>query len=405
MLIWVLPALALLALGSWAYLLLGRGGFWRLEPRLRLEPPQEDPPRGWPPVVAVMPARNEADLLPSTLPAVLTQDYPGPFSVCLVDDHSTDGTADLACRLAREVGQEGRLTVTTPPPLPAGWTGKVWALQHGLEATRPTDAPYLWLVDADTRHPPSALRALVSRAEAGGYDLVSLLPRLRAQTFWERLLMPAFAFFFLMLYPFRWLNDPRRREAGAVGMSVLLRRDRLESAGGFRPIAGALIDDCALGALIKRHGGRLFVAVAEDAESLRPHPTLGSVWQMVARTAYVQLGFSPLWLLATVLGLGLAYLYPPLALALGLAGPVLGMAPLPSLLTAGLGALAWGLMALAYLPTLRWEGVPLRYAPFLPLIAGLYTGMTLDSALRYTFGKGGQWRGRTYAREPRAPDG
>lgn len=357
-----------LSLLVWLGLVLGRGGFWRPGPWL---PPAAANHR-WPAVAVVIPARNEAAMLPRTLPGVLGQNYPGELRIVLVDDHSDDATADAA----RALDRQGRLSVLAAPPLPPGWTGKLWALQQGVESS---DAAFLLFTDADIAHSPDLLRRLVARALADDLDLVSVMARLRAESIWERLLIPAFVYFFALLYPFRRVNDPRRPIAAAAGGCLLVRRAALERSGGLAAIAGELIDDCALARRIKGHGrasgGRLWLGLDAHVCSLRAYQGLEDVWSMVARTAYVQLNYSPWRLAGTVLAMLLVFAGPPLAAVAG-SGP---------------GLAGWLLMAGSYAPMLRVYRVSLWHAPLLPLIALLYVLMTVDSARR-----GGGWKGRRY---------
>ncbi len=384
-------AIALLSLTIWLGLLLLWGQFWRADQRL---PAAEPAPRAHDPsVCAIVPARNEADLLPQTLPALLSQDYPGSWRVILADDRSTDGTAAVARTLAPSFHTP--LQVLTVDPLPAGWTGKLWALEQGIQAaTRLEPAPdYLWLTDADIVHRPDVLRRLVAKAVDDDRDLVSLMVQLRCESAWEILLIPAFVFFFQKLYPFRWVNQRRSPVAAAAGGCILVRRQALEASGGLAAIREALIDDCALAQVIQQQAhsqgrGGLWLGLSETSYSLRPYDSLPTIWDMVARTAYTQLHYSPLLLLGTSLGLALIYLAPPLGCLLGLG---LGDGRL-----ALLSAIAWLLMAIAYWPTLRlYRGSP-WLAGALPAIASLYTLMTLDSARRHWQGQGGAWKGRMY---------
>ncbi len=384
---WFITATA--SLGLWLYLLLLRGGFWRARERLD---DRGREPGAWPGVVAIVPARDEAEVIGETLGSVLAQDYPGPFRVVLVDDHSSDGTAEIAAATAEAMAQGDCLSIVKARALPPGWAGKLWALSEGLGRARELlpEARYLWLTDADILHNPRNLRRLVAKAEGENLDLVSLMVALSCQGPWERLLIPPFIFFFQMLYPFAWVNDPRRRTAAAAGGCILLARDALEAAGGFAPIKEALIDDCALARRIKgvaRGRGRgIWLGLAAEARSIRPYAGLGPIWRMVARSAYAQLRYAPLLLAGTLLGLALTYLAPPLAL---LAYPLHGQ---PWAAAAGLAA--WALMALAAWPTFRLYGQPPWLALSLPLAAFLYGAMTLDSARRHWRGRGGAWKGR-----------
>lgn len=385
--------LTALSLVAWVVLLLGRGGFWRARPRLDGPAPE----RGdWPPVVAIVPARDEADVVGECVAGLLAQDYPGGFGVVLVDDHSSDGTAEAARRAAAEADATERLAVVPAPPLPAGWTGKLWALRTGLEdaAAWMPEGRYLWFTDADIAHAPGNLRRLIDKAEGDDRDLVSLMVMLSCRHVWERLLVPPFVFFFMKLYPFQWVAAAHRRTAAAAGGCVLLRRDALEAAGGLEPIAGRIIDDCALARLIKRYGrpggGRIWLGLTSKAQSLRAYRGLQGIWRMVARSAYTQLGHSPVLLAGTLAGMALVYLVPPLAVV---AVPLHG-----SWAAGAAGLAAWALMALAFWPTLRLYRQPPWLAPALPVAALLYCAMTADSALRHARGQGGGWKGRVVQR-------
>lgn len=385
-----LLGLALLSLAIWTYLLVFRGGFWRSDERLEAA---SAPPGGWPGVTAVMPARNEEDVIFESLPSLLAQDYAGPLTVLLVDDHSSDATAARAQEAAAASDHPERFRLLQAGALPEGWTGKLWALSEGIGQVDPA-SDYVWLCDADITHVPQALSALVSKAEAEGRDLVSLMVALRCEDFWERLLIPPFIYFFQKLYPFAWVKDPRRSTAAAAGGCILLRRTALERIGGLAAIRGALIDDCSLAAAVKRarrpEGSGIWLGLATRARSIRPYEGLGAIWNMVARSAYTQLHYSPLLLAGTLLGMVFTYLVPP---ALLLAWPLHGDAP-----AAAVAGLAWALMTCSLLPTLRLYRQPAWIAPLLPVAAGLYSAMTFDSAWRHWRGVGGQWKGRVHAR-------
>jgi hopene-associated glycosyltransferase HpnB len=371
---WSIVAAA--SFGIWLYLLFGRGGFWR-EGVLAPAPT----PMHWPSITAVVPARNEAPFIGEAVRSLLTQDYPADFSVIVVDDHSDDGTAEIAHAAAESVGAGSRLGMVQARVLPPGWTGKLWALGEGLaEIERRDPKPDLVLLtDADIVHHATNLRELAARIETG-LDLASLMVKLRSESFTERFMIPAFVFFFEMLYPFAWIRDPAKRTAGAAGGCVLVRRDALERIGGIAAIRGEIIDDCALGRAAKQ-GGRIWLGLTGATRSLRPYPTLGDIWRMVARTAYAQLGYSPVLLVGTVLGLALAFLAPVATSLFGGEAAPLGLA-------------AWAAMSLAFLPTLRLYGRSPVWAPLLPAIALVYMGATLDSARRHWLGKGSEWKGR-----------
>jgi hopene-associated glycosyltransferase HpnB len=375
--------LAVLVLAIWVYLIVGRGLFWACLDT-DFAPPQML--ANWPGVVAVVPARDEADVIARSLKSLLAQDYPGAFRIVLVDDQSSDGTAEIARALP---GAE-KLTVLPGAPPPPGWTGKLWAVSQGVRYARETFAPrYLLLTDADILHAPGGLRALVARAEAGGYGLVSLMALLRCESFAERLLIPAFVYFFQMLYPFRWLRTRGKRTAAAAGGCMLAHADLLAAAGGVEAIRGALIDDCAL-AKNMRTVAPIWLGLTRSAVSLRGYPTLGDLGRMISRSAYAQLKFSPLRLVLALAGMALTFLAP---IWLALAAP--GLAGV-------LGAFAFGLMAASFLPISRFYGLSRARSALLPLIAAIYMVFTLQSALDYYRGRGGMWKGRAQARRTRA---
>ncbi|QIS69690.1 glycosyltransferase [Streptomyces sp. DSM 40868] len=383
--------ITVVSLAAWVWLLLGQGFFWRTDVRL---PPRREP-EAWPSVCVVVPARDEAAVLPDSLPSLLAQDYPGRAEVFLVDDGSTDGTGGLAGELSRRLGGLP-LTVGSPGEPPAGWTGKLWAVRYGIGLARARDPEYLLLTDADIAHAPDSLRELVAAAEAGGFDVVSQMARLRVASPWERLVVPAFVYFFAQLYPFRWIGRRGSRTAAAAGGCVLLRAGTAQKARIPDAIRHAVIDDVALARAVKGAGGRVWLGLADRVDSVRPYPELGDLWRMVSRSAYAQLRHNPLLLLGTVAGLALVYLVPPAAVAVGAAG---GDAA-----TALAGAVAWAVMAGTYLPMLRYYGQPPWLAPLLPFTAFLYLLMTVDSAVQHYRGRGAAWKGRTYSRPDAVPD-
>lgn len=409
-----------LAVVAWVYLLAGHGGFWRTDQRLPsasartsgwpgaaagpASPPGSANPADLPAVVTVVPARDEAAVLPQTLPTLLAQDYRGHLEIVLVDDESTDGTADVADRLGREaqaggLGASQRLRVISGQPTPPGWAGKVWAMAQGLAAA--DDAEYVLFTDADIAYAPGTVSALVGAARASGRVIISQMALLRADTAAERLLIPAFVYFFAQLYPFRRVNSVAATTAAAAGGCMLVRRDALEAAGGLERIRDARIDDVALGRLLKRAAapGGCWLGFSTEVVSRRRYSEFGEIWDMVARSAYTQLRYSPAALAGTVLGLAWLYLLPVASALTGLAwllGP--GSATTTARQSAWLaaaGLAAWILMSVTYLPVLRLSQLsPLR-APTLPLVALVYAAMTVSSAWRHHTGRGGEWKGRT----------
>jgi hopene-associated glycosyltransferase HpnB len=376
--------IAALVFAIWVYLVVGRGFYWLAGERDDLNEPA--PPAVWPRVTAVIPARDEVETIGKTVGSLLGQAYPGVFSVVLVDDESRDGTADAARAAAAQAGASERLTVLAGRPLPAGWTGKLWAVSQGVErATAGADAAdYLLLTDADITYAPEALAHLVARAEQGGYVLTSLMAKLRCDSLAERIFVPAFIYFFQMLYPFGWVNRRDHATAGAAGGCMLVRPRALASAGSIAAIRGKLIDDCALGAALKARGP-IWLGLTERVVSARPYDRLDDIRRMVARSAYAQLGYSPLMLLGCILGMALTYLAAPL------------LAFFASGVAQALGAAAFALIFVSYVPILRFYGRSPWWGLALPLIALAYMAFTLDSAYQHGRGRGGLWKGRVQA--------
>jgi hopene-associated glycosyltransferase HpnB len=383
-----LAVLAALSFAAWLYLVFAHGRFWLCDQRLEGRDPA---PASWPEVVVVVPARNEADVLPETLGSLLDQDYPGPLRIFLVDDESDDGTAEVAARTASDHPAGGRLRGVAPPPRPPGWVGKMWAVHSGVRAAQDEGAaPGFWLfTDADVAHGSDDLRRLVARAEAGRLDLVSQMVRLHAGSGgWDGLLVPAFVYFFQKLYPFPRVNDPRSTTAAAAGGCALVRGTALARIGGIETLRGEVIDDCALGRAVKR-GGPIWLGLSATERSVRPYRGLGDVWHMVARSAFTQLRHSTALLAGTLAGLALLYLVPPL---LALAWPLHGDGAAGAL---ALGA--WALMAASFVPTLAlYERAP-GWGVALPVAGALYAAMTFDSARRHWRAEGATWKGRPSA--------
>ena len=332
-----------------------------------------------------MPARNEAETIARAVSSLTRQEYLGDLRIVIVDDHSEDATSDLARTTAQEAGAAERVRILQAETLPSGWTGKLWALQQGVASSQQDPPEYFWFTDADIVHAPDTLVRLVSRAEQQQVDLVSLMVLLQAKAFAERLLIPPFLYFFLKLYPPRWIADRKARTAGAAGGCILLRRTALERVGGFAAIHGEVIDDCALARAVKRSGGAIWMGLTRKSVSLRAYQTFGEIRDLIVRTAFTQLKYSTLMLVGTLAGMLLTYIAPV----------VLAIYPQPVVWR--LGLVAWFLMALTYLPTVRFYGLSPLWAPFLPVAAAFYTYATWLSAVRYWLGRGGQWKGRAQA--------
>jgi hopene-associated glycosyltransferase HpnB len=366
--------LVLLSLLIWVYLVLAHGRFWSSGPELPPAAPAELPD-----VDIIVPARDEAGTIGPVIASLVAQSYAGRFRITLVDDNSTDGTAARA-------GAAPNLTILTGQPKPAGWSGKLWALSQGIAAS---SAPVLLFTDADIVHDPRHLGALVAGLQPGGrvrFDMVSEMVRLNCTSFAEHALVPAFVYFFQMLYPFARVNDPRSGVAAAAGGTVLIRREALERIGGIAAIRHALIDDVTLAKAVKgsASGAAVYLGHSGLATSIRPYPGWSDLWQMIARTAFTQLRYSTVLLLLTLAGLTLVWLVPSWAMLFGH-----GWIRVAGLVT-------FLLAASSYLPTLvRYRRNPL-WALALPPIATFYMAATLGSALNHWFGRGARWKNRAY---------
>jgi len=371
----VITILSILCLAIWVYLLGFRGGFWRLSPLL-----DATTPSGRAKVAVVVPARNEADSIRQSISSLLEQDYPGELSIVLLDDNSSDGTAEIAASL----DGADHLKIIKGEPLPPGWTGKLWAVNQGLNQEEAKAADFILLTDADIVHARDHISRLVAKAEADKLDLTSEMVQLHCATAAERMFIPAFVFFFQMLYPFAWASDPKKRLAGAAGGTMLVSRAAMERVQGVSRIRDELIDDCALAKEIKSTGGRIWLGHTKRAISIRAYSNWREIWDMIARTAYVQLRYSPLLLLGCIVSMGIVFLAPPLLTLLAHGLPRI------------LGALSWLMIALAFQPTLRrYERSPL-WGFALPAISLFYLGATIASALRHYTGRGGGWKNRVY---------
>jgi hopene-associated glycosyltransferase HpnB len=377
----ILEVLAFLSLAVWLVLFFLWGGFWRVWESVADNDRLPDPAH-WPPVTIVVPARNEAASIAPVVAALAGQDYPGEFSLIVVDDHSEDATAELARKATEECSRAAQVRIVSAPPLAPGWTGKLWALEAGAAAAR---GELLWFTDADVVHSRTTLRSLVSRAEHDRLDLASLMVLLASRTFAERLLIPAFLYFFLMLYPPNWISSSQSKTAGAAGGCLLLRRSALERIGGFAAIRSEIIDDCSLARAVKHSGGKIWMRLTRGSHSLRAYSGFAEIRDMISRTAFTQLRYSSLELLLTLLGLAITFLAPVV-----LTFHRQPLVWLPALL-------AWCLMTASFLPTVAFYRLAPLWAPALPLSALFYAYATLLSAIRYWRGRGGQWKGRTQA--------
>lgn len=373
--------LAILPLAIWLYLFFARGNFWQIHE----ETTDPTPLKRWPSVAAIVPARNEAETIARAVTSLAKQDYRGEFFAIVVDDHSDDGTADLARKAADECSASGRISIHPANELPAGWTGKVWATNEGIAAATKRAPDYFWLTDADIQHAPDTLRRLVCQAERDSLDLTSLMALLRVQTFPERLLIPAFLYFFLTVYPPNWVAEPKSRSAAAAGGCILLRRSALERVGGMAAVRSDVIEDCALAKAVKQSGGKIRLGLTRSSVSLRGYHSFAGIRDLIARVAYTQLRYSLFVLLGALASLFVTYL-------------------LPWVLFFAFPGDAWiavdttiAMMAASFAVTVKFYGLSWIWALTLPLAALFYGYATCVSAVRYWLGRGGQWKGRAQA--------
>jgi len=391
----VAGTLGIITLGIWLHLFFGRGWFWRVK-KLVADQLVEETQAEWPSVAAVIPARNEAATIAKVIASLAQQDYPGNFSITIVDDHSEDATADLAKKAASESRAENRVRILSASVLPAGWTGKLWALNEGVSkggdsttrtsSEEPNERPdYFWFTDADIIHAPDTLRRLVTGAGRDKLDLASLMVLLQAKSFPERALIPAFLYFFLMLYPPQWVADEDLGTAGAAGGCILVKSEALEHIGGLAIIRGEVIDDCALARAVKNSGGRVWMGLTRKSASLRAYGSFSEIRDLIARTAFTQLRYSSLFLAGTLAAMFLTFVAPVMLL----------FVRDPTARVLGLGA--WLFMTLSFIPTLRFYRLSLLWALSLPMIAIFYSLATVLSALRHWLGSGAQWKGRSQA--------
>jgi hopene-associated glycosyltransferase HpnB len=377
----MLIAAGVFSLLIWAYLVLARGGFWCIYPAA---PPEKnlgntDPVR----IAVIIPARDEADVVGRAVRSLLQQTGHNVIHIFLVDDASADATAQEARNAAIAEGQAQNLTVVSGDPLPAGWSGKLWAMQQGIEHAADSAPDFYLFTDADIEHAPDSVSTLVSIAQAGPYDMASFMVKLHCQSVAEKLLIPAFVYFFFKLYPPAWIANPRRSEAGAAGGCILIRPAALAKAGSIEAIRHEVIDDCSLAARVKRNGGRLWLGASATTRSIRPYGGFSGIGRMISRSAFSQLRHSNLLLLLSMVGMAATYLLPPALLFAG-----------HRIVTAVLGGATWLLMVLSYLPVLRLYRLNPMWALALPVAAVFYLGATFHSAWKYWMGRGGEWKGR-----------
>ncbi len=398
---WIPLTLSGLSLLSWLGLLLGRDKFWLMREKIGPEVDKEGPDT-WPAIHAIIPARNESGVLPRTLPSVLEQDYPGELRVTLVDDHSDDGTGEIAREIAGETDSEAELEITVPPDKPEGWSGKVWAMNHGFRKARESDPELIWLTDADILHSPGTLRRLALKLTDEDLSLASIMADLRTESFWEKLLIPNFVYYFSLLYPFPKVNDPGTEAAGAAGGCVLLRRSSLKKAGGFSSISDAVIDDCALAREVNANTDKgIWLGLSHMAKSLRSYGNLGEIWKTISRSAFSQLNYSAALLAGTVIGMFLLFVVPPASVGFGLfylaERGATTSAALPATITAS-GGLTWLIAGASFIPILNWYDLSPGLGLLAPLGGFLYTLMTVDSGLSWWTGRGNSWKGRVVER-------
>jgi hopene-associated glycosyltransferase HpnB len=380
----MLIAAGVLSLLIWAYLVLARGGFWRIYPAASRTISAENRAQGNPVRIAVIiPARDEADVVGRAVCSLLQQTGPNKIQIFLVDDASTDGTAQAARAAAAAETQAQNLTVVPGNSLAPGWSGKLWAMQQGIEQAAKTAPDFFLFTDADIEHAPDSLATLLSIAQAGPYDMASFMVKLHCQSLAEKLLIPAFVYFFFKLYPPAWISNPRRSEAGAAGGCILIRPSALEKAGGIAAIRQEVIDDCSLAARVKRTGGRLWLGASATTRSIRPYQGFSGIGRMISRSAFNQLRHSSFLLILSIIGMAATYLLPPLLVFAA-----------HRIVPAALGGAAWLLMVLSYWPVLRLYRLNPLWALALPVAAIFYVGATFHSAWKYWMGRGGEWKGR-----------
>ena len=378
-------ALVSLSLFIWLFLLFFWGDFWRSNQYVNENYPKlESYPKVW----AIVPARDEAEAIAQSLSSLLNQKYLGNFNIALVDDNSSDRTSEVARETASQLGKTEQLKIISGKPLVPEWKGKLWAMKQGIDYAKQHSPDYFLFTDADIYHHPENLIQLVTKAETENLDLVSLMVLLRCSSLWEKLLIPAFVFFFQKLYPFPWVNNPQKSIAAAAGGCILISSKSLREIGGIAAIKDALIDDCSLAKAIKKQNKNIWIGLTKKTISLRSYNNLINIWNTIARTAFTQLNYSCLLLILTLIGMFIVYMVAPIGLVFGIL--------IHNWLLVKIASVTLLLMTIAYIPTIKIYNLSITWALALPASAFLYTLMTLDSAIKYYQGKGGAWKGRTY---------
>ena len=385
----MLTAAGILTLLIWLYLFFLHGQFWRIG---KIVAAQREPAQTPLRIAVVIPARDEADVVDQCITSLLRQNGNQSLHIFLVDDASSDATAQVAREAAQAAARPDDLTVISGRPLAPGWSGKLWAVQQGVEQALAVNPDFLLLTDADIAHGPDSVATLAAIAQSGSFDLVSFMVELYCRTFAERALIPAFVFFFLKLYPPAWIANPRFKMAGAAGGSILIRPAALDRAGGIAAIRRELIDDCALAHRVKESGGGIWLGLSAETRSIRSYGSFSEIGRMISRGAFNQLGHSAFMLALALGGLTATYLLPPLL-------AIFSHRLIPSLL----GAAAWLLMAGCFLPTVRFYRLNPPWVLALPLIAVFYMGASILSAARFWSGRGGRWKGRVQDPAEKSP--
>ena len=377
----ILTILSSISLMIWLYLALLHGNFWN--------PPSIKKAKKiskYPEITILIPARNEAKYIKNSLMSLLRQNYEGKYRAIVVDDSSSDATLEIVKGISKK---NNKIHVMQGKVLKEGWAGKVWAQYQGINFIKKKfpNSKYILFTDADIAHSPNNLKNLTIKAESESLDLVSLMVLLKANNFSEKILIPAFVFFFQKLYPFEWVNDPRRKIAAAAGGCMLVNYFTLKKSGGIEKIKNQIIDDCALARILKKNG-RIWLGITKETKSLRNYKKISEIWSMVTRSAYDQLNYSILLLIICAFGMFCTYMIPVIALSVGFFDE--------NNYLFFTGLIAWFIMSYTYIPTLRNFNEKSFMATFLPIASIFYTLTTIDSARMHLWGSGGSWKDRSY---------